>query len=298
MLVHETLFEYAAHDNYTLQINPHSAINPEHLNYFKFIGRVVGLAIFHQRFLDAFFVTSFYKLILGKKITTADMESIDAQQHKSLQWMLENPIQDVLDLTFSTENDVFGTMVVVDLKPDGRNIEVTDENKAEYVQLYCEWRIAKRVEEQFRAFQQGFNEIVPQDMITVFNPSELELLIGGLAEVDMDDWMKNTDYRGYTENDETVKMFWKMVKDWDNEKKANLLQFVTGTSRIPVNGFKDLQGSDGPRRFCIERTGEIDSLPKSHTCFNRLDLPPYRTNEVLEKKLTMAIELTAGFGVE
>ncbi|KAJ3283722.1 hypothetical protein HDU79_008837, partial [Rhizoclosmatium sp. JEL0117] len=292
------LFEYAAHDNYTLQINPNSAVNPEHLNYFKFIGRVVGLAVFHQRFLDAFFVVSFYKLILGKKVSISDMESIDAQQYKSLQWMLENSITDVLELTFSTEAEIFGEIVTIDLKEGGRDIEVTDENKQEYVQLFCEWRINKRVEEQFKAFAQGFNEIVPQDMITVFNPQELELLIGGLAEVDMDDWMKNTDYRGYTENDETVKMFWRCVKEWDNEKKANLLQFVTGTSRIPVNGFKDLQGSDGPRRFCIEKTGEIDSLPKSHTCFNRLDLPPYKSFEVLEKKLSMAIELTAGFGVE
>jgi E3 ubiquitin-protein ligase NEDD4 len=82
------LFEYSAHDNYTLQINPHSAINPEHLKYFQFIGRVVGLAVFHQRFLDAFFVTAFYKLILKKSITLKDMESVDADLHRSLQWTL------------------------------------------------------------------------------------------------------------------------------------------------------------------------------------------------------------------
>jgi E3 ubiquitin-protein ligase NEDD4 len=82
------LFEYSAHDNYTLQINPHSGINPEHLNYFKFIGRVVGLAIFHRRFLDAFFIGAFYKMILRKKVNLADMEGVDAQKHASLKWML------------------------------------------------------------------------------------------------------------------------------------------------------------------------------------------------------------------
>ncbi|RKO86384.1 hypothetical protein BDK51DRAFT_30676 [Blyttiomyces helicus] len=82
------LFEYSAHDNYTLQINPHSSINPEHLNYFKFIGRVVGLAIFHQRFLDAFFITALYKMILRKKINIKDMESVDSEMWRSLQWML------------------------------------------------------------------------------------------------------------------------------------------------------------------------------------------------------------------
>ena len=82
------LFEYSAHDNYTLQINPHSDINPDHLNYFKFIGRVVGLAIFHQRFLDAFFVSSFYKLMLKKKVTLKDLESVDADLFRSLKWTL------------------------------------------------------------------------------------------------------------------------------------------------------------------------------------------------------------------
>jgi E3 ubiquitin-protein ligase NEDD4 len=81
------LFEYSGHDTYTLQINPHSGINPEHLNYFKFIGRVIGLAVFHQRFLDSFFISSFYKMILKKTVTVADMESVDADYHRSLMWM-------------------------------------------------------------------------------------------------------------------------------------------------------------------------------------------------------------------
>ncbi|KAJ3176920.1 hypothetical protein HK101_010335 [Irineochytrium annulatum] len=293
------LFEYSAHDTYTLQINPHSAINPEHLNYFKFIGRVVGLAIYHQRFLDAFFISAFYKMILNRKITLKDMESVDAQQYRSLQWTIDNDIEGVLDLTFSVENEVFGELTTIDLKPGGREIEVTNQNKAEYVDLAVVWKIKSRVDEQFRAFHQGFNEIVPQDLISVFDERELELLIGGLAEVDVDDWKKNSDYRGYNENEEVIQWFWKFVKAMETEKKAHLLQFVTGTSRIPVNGFKDLQGSDGPRRFTIEKTaGDIEQLPKSHTCFNRLDLPPYKSYNKLVEKLSMAIEETMGFGVE
>ncbi|KAH9269076.1 hypothetical protein BASA83_008952 [Batrachochytrium salamandrivorans] len=289
------LFEYSAHDNYTLQINPHSAINPEHLNYFKFIGRVVGLAIFHQRFLDAFFITSFYKLILHKKISPKDMESVDADLYRSLNWTLENSIEGVLDLTFTAEDERFGEIVTVELKPDGRNITVTDENKAEYIQLITEWRIGKRVEEQHKAFSEGFHELIPRDLVNVFDERELELLIGGIADIDVDDWKKHTDYRGYTEDDQVIQWFWKSVRSWDSEKKARLLQFVTGTSRIPVNGFKDLQGSDGPRRFTIEKTGEIESLPKSHTCFNRLDLPPYRNEGLYLQKITLAIEETIGF---
>ncbi|TGZ83198.1 HECT-domain-containing protein [Ascodesmis nigricans] len=292
------LFEYSAHDNYTLQINPHSGINPEHLNYFKFIGRVVGLAIFHRRFLDAFFIGAFYKMILRKKVVLGDMEGVDADFHRNLTWMLENDITDVLDLTFTTEDNRFGETVTIELKPGGNDIEVTNENKHEYVELITKWRIEKRVEEQFRNFIAGFHDLIPADLITVFDERELELLIGGIADIDVDDWKKHTDYRGYTETDEVIVNFWKCVRSWDAEQKSRLLQFTTGTSRIPVNGFKDLQGSDGPRRFTIEKAGEINQLPKSHTCFNRLDLPPYKSFDTLNSKLSMAVEETMGFGQE
>ena len=292
------LFEYSAHDNYTIQINPNSGINPEHLNYFKFIGRVVGLGVFHRRFLDAFFVGALYKMMLRKKVVLQDMEGVDAEVHNSLKWMLENSIDGILDLTFSADDERFGELLTVDLKPKGRTIEVTDENKKEYVELFAQWKIVDRVQEQFRAFMDGFNELIPEDLVTVFDERELELLIGGIAEIDVEDWKKHTDYRGYQESDEVVKWFWKCITEWDNEQRARLLQFTTGTSRIPVNGFKDLQGSDGPRRFTIEKAGEQGELPKSHTCFNRVDLPPYDDYDSLKQKLTLAVEETIGFGQE
>ena len=261
------LFEYSAHDNYTLQINPHSGINPEHLNYFKFIGRVVGLAIFHRRFLDAFFVGALYKMMLNKAVALSDMEGVDADFHRSLQWMLDNPIEGVLEQTFSTEDERFGVTNVEDLKPGGRDIDVTDVNKKEYVELMVKWRIQKRIDEQFQAFITGFHELIPAELVNVFDERELELLIGGIAEIDVEDWKKHTDYRGYTESDEVIKFFWQTIRSWDGEQKSRLLQFATGTSRIPVNGFKDLQGSDGPRRFTIEKAGEQNNLPKSHTWY-------------------------------
>ncbi|GLB35336.1 putative ubiquitin-protein ligase [Lyophyllum shimeji] len=292
------LFEYSAHDNYTLQINPASGVNPEHLNYFKFIGRCLGLGIFHRRFLDAYFIVSFYKMILKKKVTLSDLESVDAELHRGLTWMLENDITDVIDETFTTTEERFGEMVTIELKPGGADVPVTEENKKEYVDCVVDYRISKRVKEQFEAFMSGFSELIPQDLITVFDERELELLIGGMSEIDVDDWTKFTDYRGYEVNDEVIQWFWKCVRSWPPERKSRLLQFATGTSRIPVNGFKDLQGSDGPRRFTIEKSGDPSQLPKSHTCFNRIDLPPYKDYASLEQKLTLAVEETVGFGQE
>ena len=142
------------------------------------------------------------------------------------------------------------------------------------------------MEEQFNAFVTGFNELIPADLVNVFDERELELLIGGIADIDVDDWKKHTDYRGYTEQDEVIKYFWTVsepalairdtltpsqcIRSWDAEQKSRLLQFATGTSRIPVNGFKDLQGSDGPRRFTIEKAGSEKALPKSHTWYAQL----------------------------
>ncbi|KAH3679536.1 hypothetical protein WICPIJ_008585 [Wickerhamomyces pijperi] len=292
------LFEYSAHDNYTLQINPNSGINPEHLNYFKFIGRVVGLGVFHRRFLDAFFVGALYKMMLHKKVILQDMEGVDAEFYRSLKWTLDNDIEGILDLTFSAEEERFGELVTLDLIPGGRDIEVTNENKKEYVELITEWKIQRGVDEQFKAFMDGFNELIPEELVNVFDERELELLIGGIAEIDVEDWKKHTDYRGYQETDEVIQWFWKCISEWDNEQKARLLQFTTGTSRIPVNGFKDLQGSDGPRRFTIEKAGEPNQLPKSHTCFNRVDLPNYENYAALQKKLSLAVEETVGFGQE
>lgn len=292
------LFEYSAHDNYTLQINPHSEINPEHLNYFKFIGRVVGLAVFHRRFLDAFFIGAFYKMMLQKKVVVEDMEGVDAEFYRNLEWTLDNDITDILDLTFSVDDDHFGEVVTVDLKEGGRDIPVTNDNKLEYVELVTQWKIERRVQKQFQAFITGFNELIPEDLVNVFDERELELLIGGISEIDVDDWKKHTDYRGYSENDEVIQWFWKCIRNWDSEQKSRLLQFTTGTSRIPVNGFKDLQGSDGPRRFTIEKANDSQYLPKSHTCFNRVDLPPYKDYETLVQKLSIAVEETVGFGQE
>ena len=128
------LFEYSAHDNYTLQISPASGVNPEHLNYFKFIGRIVGLAIFHRRFLDAYFISSFYKMIVNKKIALSDLESVDAELHRSMKWMLENDITDVIEETFSLQEERFGELVTIELKPGGVDIPVTEENKADFVE--------------------------------------------------------------------------------------------------------------------------------------------------------------------
>lgn len=290
------LFEYSATDNYTLQINPLSGVaNEEHLNYFEFIGRIAGMAVYHGKLLDAFFIRPFYKMMLEKSIKLSDMESVDSEYHNSLIWIKDNDPTE-LDLRFCVEEDYFGERTERELKPGGKDIVVSDENKLEYINLVIKWRFVSRVENQMKYFMKGFNALIPQNLLQIFDENEVELLMCGLQDIDVNDWKRNTAYKGeYNQNHPVIIHFWKCVYSFNNEMRARLLQFVTGTSRVPMNGFSEMYGSNGPQLFTIEKWGNPEQLPRAHTCFNRLDLPPYDTYQELRKKLIMAVENTQGF---
>uniref|UniRef100_A0A8C3AIV3 E3 ubiquitin-protein ligase n=1 Tax=Cyclopterus lumpus TaxID=8103 RepID=A0A8C3AIV3_CYCLU len=293
------LFEYAGKSNYCLQINPASAINPDHLSYFCFIGRFIAMALFHGKFIDTGFSLPFYKRMLNKKLILKDLESIDSEFYNSLIWIRDNNIEECgLEMYFSVDMEILGKITSHDLKPDGTNVLVTEENKEEYISLMAEWRFSRGVEGQTKAFLDGFNEVVPLQWLQYFDEKELEVMLCGMQEVDLQDWQRNTVYRHYTRNSKQIIWFWQLVKEVDNEVRLRLMQFVTGTCRLPLGGFAELMGSNGPQKFCIEKVGKDTWLPRSHTCFNRLDLPPYKSFEQLKEKLLFAIEETEGFGQE
>ncbi|XP_050551060.1 E3 ubiquitin-protein ligase NEDD4 isoform X5 [Spodoptera frugiperda] len=290
------LFEYSAMDNYTLQINPNSGVcNEEHLSYFKFIGRVAGMAVYHGKLLDAFFIRPFYKMMLGKTIELLDMESVDLEYYNSLMWIKENDPSE-LYLTFSVDEEQFGKTIQRELKPGGANIPVDNDNKDEYIKLVIQWRFVSRVQEQMFAFLEGLSALVPLPLLKIFDENELELLLCGIQHIDVRDWRANTLYKGdYHSNHIVVQWFWRVVLSFSNEMRSRLLQFVTGTSRVPMNGFKELYGSNGPQLFTIEKWGAPDNYPRAHTCFNRIDLPPYESYQQLREKLIKAIEGSQGF---
>jgi len=290
------LFEYSATDNYTLQINPNSGVcNEDHLLYYKFIGRVAGMAVYHGKLLDGFFIRPFYKMMLGKSIELKDMESVDTEYFNSLIWIKENDPSE-LELAFQVDEENFGQTVSIELRPGGKETRVTNENKDEYIQLVIEWRFINRVRKQMDQFLAGFNELVPLNLIKIFDEGELELLMCGIGSIDVKDWKSNTVYKGdYHPNHIVIQWYWRVVLSFSNEMRSRLLQFVTGTSRVPMNGFKELYGSNGPQLFTIEKWGSPTNYPRAHTCFNRLDLPPYESYQQLREKLIKAIEGSEGF---
>eukprot|EP00076_Gallus_gallus_P037818 XP_025003356.1 E3 ubiquitin-protein ligase HECW1 isoform X9 [Gallus gallus] len=293
------LFEYSANDTYTVQISPMSAFVENHLEWFRFSGRILGLALIHQYLLDAFFTRPFYKALLRLPCDLSDLEYLDEEFHQSLQWMKDNNITDILDLTFTVNEEVFGQVTERELKSGGANTAVTEKNKKEYIERMVKWRVERGVVQQTEALVRGFYEVVDSRLVSVFDARELELVIAGTAEIDLNDWRNNTEYRGgYHDGHIVIRWFWAAVERFNNEQRLRLLQFVTGTSSVPYEGFAALRGSNGLRRFCIEKWGKITSLPRAHTCFNRLDLPPYPSYSMLYEKLLTAVEETSTFGLE
>ncbi|CCU99557.1 unnamed protein product [Malassezia sympodialis ATCC 42132] len=291
------LFQPCAADRTTYQPNRMSAVNDMHLSFFKFIGRVIGKAIYDGRLLDAYFTRSFYKHILGRKVDYKDLEAVDPEYYNSIEWMLHNDITDVLELTFAVEDEVFGVTQVVELKPEGASIPVTEENKHEYVRLVTEQRLTNSIRSQIDAFLEGFHEVIPRPLIQLFSEQELELLISGLPDIDVDEWKNNTELQGYSSGDPMIQWWWRAVRSFDQTQKAKLLQFITGTSKVPLEGFAHLQGVNGTQRFSIHRAFGEDRLPAAHTCFNQLDLPTYDSYEKLRSQLLVAMnEGAEGFG--
>ena len=292
------LFTPASGRPSTFLINPASSVNPDHIHYFKFCGRFIGKAVYDNQRIDAYFVRAFYKHMLGKEVTWRDMETTDPDYFKNLNWILDNDMTDVDYYYFTVEENEFGKLKVVELVPNGENIRVTEANKHEYVRLVCEHKLTSGVREQLKAFLQGFHELIPEHIVgSLFDDKELELLISGLPTIDLADLKKHTDYVHYSADSDQIKWFWKALETFSEDELAWFMQFVTGSTQVPLEGFKGLAGMHGPQRFSIHRIRVEDRLPTAHTCFNQLDLPEYTSYEILEAKLKQAVrEGHSGFG--
>ena len=274
--------------------------NSDHLRHFEFIGRIIAKAIYDGIMIDCYFTRSFYKIISNTPLTYHDMEDYDPEFYNSLKWLLENDItgMDVF-LTYSYAHDNLGQIEVIDLIENGRNIEVNEENKFDYVQKLCYAKLFDTIKPQIESFLKGFYEIIPLKLISIFDYRELELVISGLPTIDIQDLKNNTVYENYNESTPVIKNFWEILEGFDNDERAEFLQFVTGSSKVPLEGFASLQGIGGINKFKIAKVFEtnFDRLPTAHTCTNQLDLPEYPSKEILSERLTFAIkEGKVGFG--
>ncbi|CAI5735729.1 unnamed protein product [Hyaloperonospora brassicae] len=306
------LFISTKGENMGYWINPASASKvPNHLEYYEFIGRLLAKALIEGYNMKMSLALPLIKHILGVPISFSDLEFLDEDLYKNALWMKQNDGADLLAIDFTVQVITSeGKSETVELVPGGATRDVTDENKKEYLELLLKHYMFESISEQLGALLLGFYDVMPQFIITVFDYQEFDLLLSGVPELDVNDWHAHSEVRWVKLEKPTpvehrvLKWFWECMAEFTSEERARLLQFATGTSRVPVQGFKALTSSDGRvRRFTIQfaQRGPPPTglMPKGHTCFNRIDLPLYHTKAEMINYLTLVMNMEiSGFWME
>jgi len=261
---------------------------------YELIGKIFGLSIYNNTILDVKLPIVVYKKLLGIKPNLDDMKECDPELYHTLNYLVNNNdpnLKEELDTNFTVIDDKFGEKLVIPLKPNGENILIDINNKDEYVNLYIDWYFNESIKEYFNSFEKGFYCVFNSNLSKVLTPDELELIICGTQLLDFNELKKAALYEEYTKDSETIKYFWEILLDFNEEEKKKFLSFVTGCDRAPIDGLGSLQ-------ITISNGGtDIKQLPSAHTCFNNLILPDYKDKEKMKKAILTAINYSEGFGL-
>ncbi|KAJ9576987.1 hypothetical protein L9F63_006424 [Diploptera punctata] len=263
--------------------------------HYYFIGRVLGKALYENLLVELPLAEFFLSKLVGRHsdVDVHHLASLDPIMYRSLLFLksFEGDVAD-LGLDFTVLNDELGETRVDELKPGGANIPVTASNRIEYIHLMADYKLNKQIRAQCNAFKQGLANVIPLEWLQMFNNKELQVLISGAQiPVDVEDLKQHTNYTGgYASDHPTIRLFWKVVENFTDLQRRQLLKFVTSCSRPPLLGFKEL---DPP--FCIQHAGSVDRLPTASTCMNLLKLPEFVEEAILRDKLLYAIQAGAGF---
>jgi hypothetical protein len=278
------------------------SIKPARIKEFNLLGKVVAKALFEKTPIYCPLNRIIFKQLVQEKPSLEDLMYYDEDLHKSLIFLRDNDITGIFFESFLTPQVDNTDKTRVELRPGGSEEQVNEDNKQEYLSLLLEYIIQKSIAEPLAAFLEGFYYVIPKEYISVLTADEVELIICGLPYIDLQEWQDFTEYRGdLNKSHETVKMFWKVLNDFSQDELSQLILFVTGTPRLPVEGFSSLRTTRGdPARFTIEPVPYSQGvLPRAHTCFNRLDLPLYPNIEEMRASLVNVLKNhTFGFGIE
>ncbi|XP_052769261.1 apoptosis-resistant E3 ubiquitin protein ligase 1-like isoform X1 [Mya arenaria] len=281
------------------------------LKMFEFAGKIVGKCLYesargsshrlsYRQLVKARFSRSFLAQLIGLRVHYKYFETDDPELYKTkIKYIEENDIEG-MELTFAEEEYLpgsqgnQGTVKVVDLIPGGSKQAVTNENKLQYLDQLAQYRLATAVREPIEAFLKGLNELIPDNLLSIFDENELELLMCGMRKYSVADLKNNHVVNGSTQTFRRVlEWFWTVIGSFSDEQMARLLQFTTGCSQLPPGGFAELVP-----KFQISPGYTYNTLPTAHTCFNNLCLPDYDGIEQLHRSLLIAItEGNTGFGL-
>ncbi|XP_047940496.1 E3 ubiquitin-protein ligase UPL5-like [Salvia hispanica] len=298
------LFVASSNDRRRFYPNPASKVDPMHLEYFGFTGKVIALALMHNIQVGVLFDRLFFMQLAGRRIALEDIRDADPLLYNSCKQILEmGPEaidQDVLGLTFVHEVVELGTRKTVDLCTNGKSIAVNSENRRKYVDSLIQHRFVVSIAEQVERFAKGFVDIMgcrlQKSFFKCLEPEDLDwMLHGSESAISVDDWKSHTKYDGFNETDDQISWFWKIVGDMTAEQKKILLFFWTSIKYLPIEGFSGLAS-----QLCISKSSESCArLPSSHTCFYRLSFPAYSTIDLLHDYLSIITQEHVGcsFGI-
>lgn len=267
----------------------------EDIDLFNLIGVICGLAIYNLTIVELNFPVALYKKLLKKNPTLEDLKELMPDVGRSLQQLLdytEDDLEETFCLNFTVTEEHFGATEVLELVPNGENINVTKSNRQEFVDAYVDYVFNRAVAPLFQCFYAGFHKVCGGKVLELFQPNELQAMVIGNTNYDWTELEKSTEYKGeFWAEHPTIRLFWEAFHELPLDKKKQFLLFLTGSDRIPILGMKSL-------KLVIQPTGGGEHyLPVAHTCFNLLDLPKYTSLETLREKLLQAIDHNQGFNL-
>eukprot|EP00927_Polykrikos_kofoidii_P065682 TRINITY_DN61414_c0_g1_i1.p1 TRINITY_DN61414_c0_g1~~TRINITY_DN61414_c0_g1_i1.p1 ORF type:complete len:800 (+),score=117.96 TRINITY_DN61414_c0_g1_i1:300-2699(+) len=255
------------------------------------IGRFLALAVHWGQPLPLSFSTVACKHILGVPVGMIDVMRLDPDFYRS---RVQSVLLNLAGLEAALGESLVFTSAPTELQPDphelkpnGANIVVTENNKVEYVQLLCEAYLCGGNRREIQCMLQGFWDLLPMELLRQCQvaPAELSLHISGVRSLDADEWRSHSREIG-GEGSQVFGWFWEVVSELAEEHRCMLLHFATGSSRLPPAGFADL---DPAFSVMISPPGTPERLPVAHTCSNYLVLQEYLSKEQLREKLLIAL---------
>lgn len=265
---------------------------------YYFTGRILAKAIFENIPVHCPLCITVLKHLLDLEVNFEDIKYQDLDLYNSLQVVSNSSIENVFIGYFALEKgyDVY------ELVKNGSEISITEENKTQYLDLRFKFETIGSMEPGLSHFKRGFSSVIPIGIISELQPEELDKLLCGKNEIDIEEWKNYTEYKGeFSSNHKVIKWFWAVIKEFSQDELAKLMIFVTGTSRVPIEGFSGLKTLRGdPAHFTLQSIDYYRKiLPRAHTCFNRLDLPLYQSKSEIKDALIFVIKNhTLGFGLE
>eukprot|EP00941_MAST-03F_sp_MAST-3F-sp1_P003078 g3078.t1 len=260
-------------------------------------GVILGLAIFNGVLLNAPFASPFWRALLDLPLRFQDVEEVDPQLYASLKGLLEMEEKNIesLGLTFEiSERRKDGTVRNILLLKNGDEIAVTSENRKLFVQLYTKWILVDRVSHLFDPLKRGVQKMLGGHILSLFRPDELSLIVQGVPKTQNLYILKDKARYVAWENDtmEVIDFFWDVVKHLNDDLQKQLLRFITGSQRVPIEGL-------GSVVIVVQKSNmNINCLPVAHTCTQTIELPCYPTKEILKEKLLLSLRWeNEGFGL-